>query len=56
MESVADGYDQTLMLTGRAYARFGMIPKALKYFRDALKINRKNHIAMYYLELYGGDG
>jgi len=56
MESVADGYDQTLMLTGRAYARYGMIPKALKYFRDALKINRKNHIAMYYLKRYGGEG
>lgn len=56
METVADGYDQTLMLTGRAYARAGMIPDALRYFHDALKINRKNHIAKYFIKRYGGEG
>jgi hypothetical protein len=56
MESVADGYDQTLMLTGRAYVKAGMVPKGLKYFRDALEINPKNRIAIYYLDQYGGEG
>jgi hypothetical protein len=52
MESAAEGYDQTLMLTGRAYARMEMVSKATKYFRAALAINPKNRVARFYLKKY----
>lgn len=52
MESAAQGYDQTLMLTGRAYARMEMIQKAVKYFKAALLINPKNRVARFYLKKY----
>jgi tetratricopeptide (TPR) repeat protein len=52
MESAAQGYDQTLMLTGRAYARMEMVPKATKYFKAALAINPKNRVARFYLKKY----
>ncbi|GEM_PF-2247817 len=50
MESLSGGYDQTLMLTGRALARMGMNPEAEAYFREALKINPKNRASKMYLE------
>jgi tetratricopeptide (TPR) repeat protein len=56
METVAQGYDQTLMLTGFAFANFGMIPEALRYFEAALKINPKNRASRFYLQNYGAGG
>ena len=56
METVAQGYDQTLMLTGFAFANFGMIPEALRYFEAALKINPKNRASRFYLQKYGAGG
>ena len=56
METVARGYDQTLMLTGFAFADFEMVPEALKYFEAALKINPKNRASRFYLQKYGGKG
>jgi hypothetical protein len=50
MESVAQGYDQTLMLTGFAFANFEMARESLKYFEAALKINPKNRASRLYLE------
>jgi len=55
MESAAQGYDQTLMLTGRAYARMDMVPEATKYFKAALAINPKNRVSQFYLEKYAGN-
>jgi len=52
MESAAQGYDQTLMLTGRAYARMDMVPEATKYFKAALAINPKNRVSLFYLKKY----
>lgn len=52
MDTVAQGYDQTLMLTGFAFANFGMIPESLKYFEAALKINPKNRASKFYLERF----
>ena len=54
MDSVAHGYDQTLMLTGYAFANLGRIPESLKYFEAALKINPKNQGSRSYLRKYGG--
>jgi tetratricopeptide (TPR) repeat protein len=56
MDSVAQGYDQTLMLTGFAFANFEMPSEALKYFEAALKINPKNRASQFYLHKYGGKG
>ena len=52
MESAAQGYDRTLMLTGRAYARMDMVPTATKYFKAALAINPKNRVSRFYLKKY----
>jgi|WetSurMetagenome_2_1015567.scaffolds.fasta_scaffold01831_6 hypothetical protein len=56
MDRVAQGYDQTLMLTGFAFGNFGRIPESLWYFEAALKINPKNKAAQSYLRRYGGKG
>jgi hypothetical protein len=56
METVAQGYDQTLMLTGYAFANFDMLPEALRYFEAALKINPKNRASRFYLQKYGAGG
>lgn len=50
METVAGGYDQTLMLTGRAYARMGMVAEATRFFEAALRVNPKNHVSRLLLE------
>ena len=50
MGPVAQGYDQTLMLTGFAFANFEMVPESLQYFEAALKINPKNRASKFYLE------
>jgi len=55
MDRVAQGYDQTLMLTGFAFANFGMVPESLKYFEAALKINHKNRASRFYLQKYGDN-
>jgi tetratricopeptide (TPR) repeat protein len=55
MDAVAHGYDQTLMLTGFAFANLGRIPESLKYFEAALKINPKNQAARSNLRKYGGN-
>jgi len=54
MDRVAQGYDQTLMLTGFAFANFGMVRESIKYFEAALKINHKNRASRFYLQKYGG--
>jgi hypothetical protein len=54
MDTVAQGYDQTLMLTGFAFANFEMVPESLKYFEAALKINPKNRASLFYLQKFGG--
>jgi hypothetical protein len=54
MDRVARGYDQTLMLTGFAFASFEMVPESLKYFEAALKVNHKNRAARSYLRKYEG--
>jgi len=54
METVAQGYDQTLMLTGFVFANFEMVQESLKYFEAALKINPKNRASQFYLRKYGG--
>jgi hypothetical protein len=54
MDSVAQGYDQTLMLTGFAFANFEMVQESLRYFEAALKINPKNRASQFYLRKYGG--
>jgi hypothetical protein len=56
MDTVAQGYDQTLMLTGFAFANFGMVPESLKYFEAALKINPKNRASRFYIQKYSGKG
>jgi tetratricopeptide (TPR) repeat protein len=53
MGTVAQGYDQTLMLTGFAFANFEMVQESLKYFEAALKINPKNRASQFYLQKYG---
>jgi len=53
---VAQGYDQTLMLTGFAFANFEMVPESIQYFEAALKINPKNRASQFYLRKYGGKG
>lgn len=55
MAEVADGYDQTLMLTGRAYAGAGHIANAVRYFHAALAINPKDRISQYYLQKLVGE-
>jgi hypothetical protein len=55
MATVAQGYDQTLMLTGFAFASFEMVPESLKYFEAALKVNPKNRASQLYLRKYGGQ-
>jgi len=55
MESAAQGYDQTLMLTGRAYARMGVVPEATKYFKAALAVNPKNRVSQFYLKKYADN-
>jgi len=52
MESVAGGFDRTLMLTGREFGRIGMVSKAIQYFEKALTVNPKNRAAKFYLEKY----
>jgi len=52
MDTVAQGYDQTLMLTGFAFANFEMVQESLKYFEAALKINPKNRASKFYLERF----
>jgi len=47
---VAQGYDQTLMLTEFAFASFEMTPESLKYFEAAFRINPKNRASKFYLE------
>jgi len=54
MDGVAQGYDQTLMLTGFAFANFEMVQESLRYFEAALKINPKNRASQFYLRKYGG--
>jgi hypothetical protein len=56
MDTVAQGYDQTLMLTGFAFANFEMVQESVKYFEAALKINPKNRASQFYLRKYGGKG
>lgn len=56
MGTVAQGYDQTLMLTGFAFANFEMVPESIQYFEAALKINPKNRASQFYLRKYGGKG
>jgi tetratricopeptide (TPR) repeat protein len=56
METVAQGYDQTLMLTGFAFANFDMIPEALRYFEAALEINPRNRASRFYPQKYRAGG
>jgi len=56
MDRVAQGYDQTLMLTGYAFANFEMVQESINYFEAALKINPKNRASQFYLRKYGGKG
>jgi hypothetical protein len=54
MERVAEGYDQTLMLTGFALTHLDRIPEAARYFEAALKINPKNRASQFDLHKYAG--
>jgi tetratricopeptide (TPR) repeat protein len=54
MDTVAQGYDQTLILTGFAFANLGMVQESLQYFEAALKINPKNPSARFYLRKHKG--
>ena len=51
-DKVAQGYDQTLMLRGFAFAKFGMVEESLKYFEAVLKIDPKNRASKFYLERF----
>jgi tetratricopeptide (TPR) repeat protein len=52
METVAEGYDQTLMLTGHVYMKKGMASEAIRCFESALEINPRNAVSRLYLKRY----
>jgi hypothetical protein len=56
METVAEGYDQTLMLTGHVYMKKGMASEAIRCFESALEINPRNEVSRFYLRKYKSLG
>ena len=56
METVSEGYDQTLMLTGCVYMKKGMTSDAIRCFESALEINPRNAVSRFYIENYKNLG